>query len=82
VPGPAARAGLASLGPAKIAVSVTGYTVDGQKMAGKLSKSPDEGAPGMPTLEASRDSVMVRPALTGARQFCARAWHAAVGADS
>jgi hypothetical protein len=56
--------------------------VDGQKMAGKLSKSPDENAPGIPTLEASRDSVMVRPALNGARQLCARGGHAAAGAVS
>lgn len=48
-------------------VSVTGFTVEGQKMAGKLSKSAVLDAPGIPTLQATlnrnaeKDAVMARP---------------------
>ena len=48
-------------------VSVTGFVVEGQKMAGKLSKSAVLDAPGIPTLQATlnrnseKDAVMARP---------------------
>ena len=60
-------AALTSLKPAKMTVSVSGYMVEGQKMAGKLSKSAVLNAPGIPTLQATlnsnadKDAVMARP---------------------
>ena len=48
-------------------VSVTGFMVEGKKMAGQLSKNAALDAPGIPTLQATlnrdseHDSVMARP---------------------
>ena len=62
-----ACAALTSLNPAKMTVSITGFVAEGQKMAGKLSKSAVLDAPGIPTLQATlnrvpeKDAVMARP---------------------
>ncbi|KAK9825836.1 hypothetical protein WJX81_000981 [Elliptochloris bilobata] len=59
----AAPVTLTSLTPAKMTISVTSFMVEGHKMAGKLSKSADLDAPGIPTLQATVNSNTEKDAV-------------------